>query len=163
MVPLVLGRAERLSLSRVGAMAGTTQRRTIAIGTEPVEVELGSAILRFRPPIEVDAGDYLDAAQELQAVETQAAADRSVETAKAVLVELRTYIAKFLMLDSASAFADMSVPMPALKELATVVAEVYGGGRPTGSSAGSAPPSSPPGTGLTAISPSKAQTRKRGR
>lgn len=147
-----------------------TQRRRISIGTTPEEVEVGDVVLLFRPEADVDAGEFLDAYQRLVEAEEALVGENGdqagvadPELARQRVELLRGHIAFYLLPDSVGVFNSMKLPMRALKELIRVTAEVYGGGRPNGSSTDSAPLPSTPGTTSTRNLPRKAQTQRRGR
>jgi hypothetical protein len=140
-------------------------KTVIAIRTEPHVAEIGDVELLFQP--EVAGDEFLQAFDEMQQAHSNMAGPGGVDidAAKKERDALRKFLAFPMLPESRERFATMQLPDRVLVTLMhwLMSEEVYGAGRPTGSSDGSAPASSTPGPRSTASGRSKASTRTRGR
>ncbi|MGP3957009.1 hypothetical protein ACTWPT_13490 [Nonomuraea sp. 3N208] len=125
-------------------------KTVIAIRTEPHVAEVGDVELLFQP--EVAGDEFLQAYADMQNASSNlmsGVAERGLEMEliKAERAAVRAFIAYPMLPESRELFESMQLPDRALVQLTQwlMSEEVYGAGRPTGSSGGSAPPSSTPG------------------
>lgn len=143
--------------------------KRFGINTSPHVAEIGDHLtLEFKP--EVMGDEWMDAYLQLREAQQGLPSDPEQvgevdpgEIRKAAQA-LREFLAGFMLPDSAERFADTPLPDRVLVELFQWLTELYGG-RPTGSSSASGPPSQPMGSGTrsTATSRSRASTSTRGR
>lgn len=136
-------------------------KKQFTLNKEPHEAQIGDDVtLLFAP--EVDGDDFLDHYTELQDglkelhVDLSDLANADVEKVRATKGVLRTFMSKLMLPESRAEFEGLKLPDRVLIELLEWAVELYGGGRPSGSSNGSAPASSSPGTRGRAPSRSRA-------
>lgn len=141
--------------------------KKIALNIEPHVAEVGDHTLLFQP--EVMGEEFIDAYAELQEVhrrlslDTDDLAGTDSEILREASAATRSFLARFMLPESAEEFTGMRLPGRVHVELLEWVVELYGGGRPPTSSPASAPASPRAGTRGTGTSRSKASTRTRGR
>ncbi|MFD4855158.1 hypothetical protein [Streptomyces atratus] len=136
---------------------------SFALNTEPHVAEIGDdLVLEFRPEIMGD--EFLDA---YETIREAAAVTDDQDTSTAAVREanraVRAFLSRMMLPESAERFAEVQLPTRIIGALLEWTMEIYGGGRPSGSSSGSATASPPRGTRGTGSSRSKASTSTRGR
>ncbi len=144
-------------------------KKSFALNTLPHVAEISGVELEFLP--EVNGAEFLDAYEALQerlkavGMDTGETAAASVEQIRESTTALRAFLASLMLEESAARFEGIDLPDRILVQLLEWVMgpEVYGAGRPTGSSNGSAGASRTPGTRSTGASRSKGSTPARGR
>ncbi|GGT74540.1 hypothetical protein P6B95_15490 [Streptomyces atratus] len=143
-------------------------RKSFALNKEPHIAEIGDDfVLEFQP--EVMGDEYLDAYERLQdryknlGIEDGDLTGAAPGAAREAAAAVREFVSSLMMPDSAEQFAATPLPERIVVALLEWTQEIYGGGRPSGSSNGSATASPPPGGRGRATSRSGASTRTRGR
>ena len=109
--------------------------KRFSYAVEPHVFELGDDIkLSFLPII--DAVEFLDALEPLQTAQA-AAKDDDPASLKALIVELKGFLAALQTEESKALFGGLKLPLDLLTQLSEAAVELYGGGakeRPTGQS-----------------------------
>ncbi|MFJ1695653.1 hypothetical protein ACIOHC_10960 [Streptomyces sp. NPDC088252] len=138
-------------------------KASFALNAEPHVAEIGDdLVLEFRPEIMGD--EFLDAYEKVrEAAEATDGQDTSTAAVREANHAVRAFLARMMLPESAERFAEVQLPTRIIGELLEWTMTIYGGGRPSGSSSGSATASPPRGTRGTGSSRSKASTSTRGR
>lgn len=109
--------------------------KSFAINTEPHRAEIGEHTLLFQP--EVVGAAFAEAYSGLRDAQKKvkdAGDDIGPDVLLAVNAEMRAFLARFMLPESAELFATLKLPDRVLVQLLQWVAELYGGGaeeRPT--------------------------------